>query len=392
MYNFTLNRIHELMAFDGAASSDSEYMKAAGQLTSIKLETAPLYGIETNMAVMFTPKLRYYKILVENEVNRHLNEANALLEADGSGDLTAFVLKKTREAVQTLANDAQRELLFSDPDGSIWQNVSSLTPNFMGTDKAATERVVFMHHVTAELIRCWLELQDRHAHATGTAGLFDIALCYASFANSVPDNIIRLTRLDDGEPEMYETEEGNIAPCKVKKKVPKKAKQDANPPYTLNYYTKDRENAFKMQRNRVLLVFKKFIEWKWINKDTRPEDFESFFSGKERHCNIKWTATNSILSYLMKSLLEQAYITKQTGCSARSIVTNQFGKNPDNNYSRIDDKAKGKVKITLFLLDISKPLPERRNASGYSTENDLDMRDKALQEVYSGAMHVGKHT
>ena len=196
MYNFTLNRIHKLMAFDEAASSDSEYMKAAGQLTSIKLETAPLYGIETNMAVMFTPKLRYYKILVENEVNRHLNEANALLEADDSGDLTAFILKKTREAVQTLANDAQRELLFSDPDGSIWQNVSSLTPNFMGTDKATTERVVFMHHVTAELIRCWLELQDRHAHATGTAGLFDIALCYASFANSVPDNIFRLTRLE----------------------------------------------------------------------------------------------------------------------------------------------------------------------------------------------------
>lgn len=392
MYNFTLNRIHELMAFDGAASSDSEYMKAAGQLTSIKLETATLYGIETNMAVMFTPKLRYYKILVESEVNRHLNEANALLEADGSGDLTAFVLKKTREAVQTLANDAQREMLFSDPDGSIWQNVSSLTPNFMGTDKATTERVVFMHHVTAELIRCWLELQDRHAHATGTAGLFDIALCYASFANSVPDNIFSLTRLDDGEPEISETEEGNIAPCKVKKKAPKKAKQDANPPYTLNYYTKDRENAFKMQRNRVLLVFKKFIEWKWINKDTRPEDFESFFSGKARHCNIKWTATNSILTYLMKTLLEQAYITKQTGCSARSIVTNQFGKNPDNNYSRIDDKAKGKIKITLLLLDISKPLPERRNASGYSTENDLDMSDKALQEVFSGAMHAGKHT
>lgn len=187
------------------------------------------------MAIMFTPKLRYYKILVENEVNRHLNEANALLEADGSGDLTAFVLKKTREAVQTLANDAQRELLFSDPDGSIWQNVSSLTPNFMGTDKTAAERVVFMHHVTAELIRCWLELQDRHAHATGTAGLFDIALCYASFANSVPDNIFRLTRVDDGEPEISETEEGNIAPCKVKKKAPKKAKQDANPPYTLDY-------------------------------------------------------------------------------------------------------------------------------------------------------------
>lgn len=66
--------------------------------------------------------------------------------------------------------------------------------------------------------------------------------------------------------------------------------------------------------------------------------------------------------------------------------------NPDNNYSRIDDAAKAKVKITLLLLDISKPLPERRNASGYSTESDLDMSDKALQEVYSGAMHVGKHT
>lgn len=392
MNNFTLSSIHELMSFNDVFTSDNEYIKAAGKLTSIKLQATPLYEIETNMAVMFTPKLRYYKILVENEVNRHLNEANALLEADGSGDLTAFILKKTREAVQTLTNDAQREMLFSDPDGSIWQNVSSLTPNFMGTDKATTERVVFMHHVTAELIRCWLELQDRHVHATGTAGLFDIALCYASFANSVPDNIFRLTRLEKQE-ETHAT--ATCAPTTskaTKKKSPAKVNQDANPPYTLDYYTKDRENDFKTQRNRVLLVFKKFIEWKWINKDTRPEDFESFFSGKERHCNIKWTATNSILTYLMKSLLGQTYITKQTGCSARSIVTNQFGKNPDNNYSRIDDAAKAKVKITLLLLDISKPLPERRNASGYSTENDLDMSDKALQEVYSGAMHVGKHT
>lgn len=388
MNNFTLSSIHQLMSFNDVFTSDNEYMKAAGKLPRIALETTPLYKVDTNTAVLFTPKLRYYRIAVENEVNRHLNESNALLASDGDDGLTDFILKKTREAVQTLTHDARRELSYLDPDGELWRKVSSQQSDFPGTDKNVVEEIVFLHYVTAELIRCWLELQDRHAHNDGTASLFDIPLCYSSFANAVPDDIFKLRRIEREQDETM----GKASQAKAKKKSSKAIKPDKEKPYTLAYYTADNERAYKNQKYRVVLLLKKLTEWKWIAKGTRPDDFDSLFTGKQRHCNIKWTSSASILTYLMIQLLEQPYIRKQTGCSARSIVINQFGKNPDNNYDRIDDTVKAKIRISLIILDISKPLPEKRGASGYSTESDLDTSDKAFQEIYSGNLHVGKHT
>lgn len=392
MNDLNLSKIHELMSFNDVFTSDNEYMKAAGKLPHIALETTPLYKVDTNAAVLFTPKLRYYRIAVENEVNRHLNASNALLASDGDNGLTDFILKKTREAVQTLTHDASRELSYLNPDGEIWLKLCSPQPDFLSTDKNITEEIVFLHYVTAELIRCWLELQDRHTQNDGTAGLFDIPLCYSSFANTVPDDIFKLKRFEEEQEEIAEKTKSKVSQTKAKKKSSKAIKPDKEKPYTLAYYTADNDRAYKEQKYRVVLLFKKLTEWKWIAKSTRPDDFDSLFTGKQRHCNIKWTATNSILTYLMKTLLEQPYIRKQTGCSARSIVINQFKKNPDNNYDRLDDTVIAKVKIALYILDICKPLPEKRGASGFSTESDLDTSDKALQEIYSGNMHVGKHT
>lgn len=185
------------------------------------------------------------------------------------------------------------------------------------------------------------------------------------------------------------TSKTSSKPTSFKEKKDNKGKTK---PYTLTYFIHDNQSILTAQTKRVNIVFKKLMEWNWINKDTTADDFFSFFEGKPRHCNIKWTATNCILTYLMIRLLEQPYIKKQIGCSARSIVILQFGKNPDNKYNRLDDATKSKVKIVLNLLDVTKPLPEKRGASGFSTESDIDTRDKALQEIYSGNMHVGKHT
>lgn len=112
MYNFDLKKVHDLISFKDICTTDSEYLKEASHLPHIELETDALYVLDPKMSILFTGKLRYYRHVIENEINRHINAATKLLESDGSEELTKFILKKTRESVLTLANEANRQLAF----------------------------------------------------------------------------------------------------------------------------------------------------------------------------------------------------------------------------------------------------------------------------------------
>jgi hypothetical protein len=153
--------------------------------------------------------------------------------------------------------------------------------------------------------------------------------------------------------------------------------------YTLPYNCPDLNTRVR----RVNIVMLKWQEWKWIEEPKIVDDFDHFFDGEPRNCNLKWIGKPiAILTELMKQLLDQHYMNKVKGVSARSIVLNQFGQNPSGNKERIDAQGLDRIRMTLYILDYNKPLPLPKKGKG---EGD-DISDLALQEVFANELHITK--
>ena len=176
-----------------------------------------------------------------------------------------------------------------------------------------------------------------------------------------------------------------------KRKVSKPDRKTVCKPQTLKYYTHGNNSILMKQRKRVDIVFLKFNEWGWIDSKTTPEDFDTFFEGEPRHCNITWKGNSTILTILLQELLKQPYITKQTGCSAKSMVEQQFHKTANSDRTRLDADVPDKIKLVVIILDINNPLPERygRHYDDYD-EDDYDIQDAALMAIYDGQLRSKK--
>ena len=196
------------------------------------------------------------------------------------------------------------------------------------------------------------------------------------------------------ENEIGNVEEGGIgiqnvySNNKSEKAKPKKTieRKHSGKPKTLKYFTHGNNGILMKQRKRVHIVFKKFIDWKWIDEKTKPEDFDAFFEGEPRHCNITWTCSSTILTFLLQELIKQSYIEKQTGCSAKSLVEQQFHKVPNSDKKRLDNDSEEKIKLALIILDIANPLPER----GKDNDEEIDIQDSALKAIFAGLLHSTK--
>ena len=169
---------------------------------------------------------------------------------------------------------------------------------------------------------------------------------------------------------------------KPNKKSEKKPSSDK--PKTLKYFTHGNNGKLMEQRKRVTIVYRKLNEWGWIDDNTTANDFDSFFEGEPRHCNITWIANTTILTILLQELLKQPYLTEQTGCSAKSLVEQQFGKTANSDRTRLDEDAED---LILFILDTRNPLPERH---GRNTNEEYDIQDAALKAIFEGQLRSTK--
>ena len=177
-------------------------------------------------------------------------------------------------------------------------------------------------------------------------------------------------------------------PTKTAKPKEKKIeKMTSVKPKTLLYYTHGNNGILMKQRRRVDIIFRKFNEWEWIDDKTTPDDFDAFFEGEPRYCNITWKANSTILTILLQELIKQAYIGEQTRLSAKSLVEQQFGKTANSDRTRLDEDSKNKINLTLLILDIKNPLPDPR--STWNAE-EADISDAALSEIYAGQLRSTK--
>lgn len=166
----------------------------------------------------------------------------------------------------------------------------------------------------------------------------------------------------------------------------KKAVTANEKPLTIRYYRHGNKGLLARQRHRADILYHKWKEWKWIDADTKPDDFDRLFEGLPCHCNITWTGTSATLTFLMKQLLEQDFIERQTNCSAKHLVAKQFGKTPNSDRKRISKEIEERIRISILILDTSCPLPQR-NARN---DNEEDVSDAALYEICQGQLRSTK--
>jgi hypothetical protein len=203
-------------------------------------------------------------------------------------------------------------------------------------------------------------------------------------AATTPQNELSVAPLGMMQPESYT----NTLPQK-KKSFDKKI---SSAPKTLQYFVSGQKGMLREQQRRVEIIFKKFNEWGWIGSKTTSYDFNSLFTGEDRHCNIVWKKNSTVLSVLLRRMLnyknrhEENLIVAQTGQSATSMVNEQFNLTPNFDQNRLTEDDKFKIKLTLFVLDVQNPLPLRYGGS----DNDYDVSDAAFQEVLAGQLRITK--
>ena len=168
-----------------------------------------------------------------------------------------------------------------------------------------------------------------------------------------------------------------------------KSKTSSNDkPMTLNYYTHGNKGMLIRQRKRVHQIFKMWNRWGWIDEQTAIEDFDAFFEGEPRYCNITWKANGTILTILLQELLKQTYIKTPVGCAAKSLVKHQFGKTANSDRSRLDNTSEDRIKLTLFVLD-----PQNHDLI-FQNPDDLsetqDIQDSVLYEIFAGKLRSTK--
>ena len=197
--------------------------------------------------------------------------------------------------------------------------------------------------------------------------------------NIVPPETYKQAEASDGQPRKTKVN--------PKTRSVRKTSSRSKKPMTLKYFTHGNNGVLMKQRKRVDLVFNKWNEWGWIDEQTSPDDFDAFFEGEPRHCNISWTANSTILTILLQELLKQPYIEKQTGCAAKSLVELQFGKTANSDRTRLDNDAEDRIKLTLLILNINNPLPEPH---GRNVSEEFDIQDAALKEIFAGQLRSTK--
>ena len=330
MNNFDLKKVHDLIMFRDVCTTDNAYMTEASSLPRIELETEALYVLTPKMSVLFTPKLRYYRLVIENEINRHINAATNLLEVDGTEELTKFVLKKTREAVATLMNEAKR-LTILDIGDKNWENIISEKPSIPRHLKAATELAVYSHYVIAELARCWLELQDRYAYVIGEAGCYDVSLFYTSIVGLNPDKEFELKRS-----EKYEEEAKNF----------RKVRTDC-------CFLYDNEDYFAIA---IQEFTNKLITHKLIPEDMDLKKMESLFRGRPCRTKYTWLGKPHILTHIIKGLMKDdnpIITTWPEGTSKWDVVSCRFVDKDGKAFPNIRQQSvrKGSESIVKEAVD-----------------------------------------
>lgn len=332
MGNINLNKIHKLLVFRNIYSTPNEYMDEANSLPQIELDTEPLYKIDIPSKMLFTPKLHYYAQVLENEVNRYLNAVNNLLEIEEGGEneeLAKYMIKDTRESVVTLIKEANRQLACVDFHGTYWKSQIYGTPDLM-TWGGIIESSAYYRYMIAQLVRCWLELQDRYAYIIGKHK-YDAFMFYTTFLERTPEKEIEICHT-----EKYIEETKKF----------KKSRTDC-------CFLYDNQEYFATAIQELTNKLKQF---KLIPEDIDYKQMESIFRGHPCRRTIPWLGDKHILTSFIKGICnddDPIVATWPEGTSKWDVVSQRFVDEDGNNMPNLRQETPRKKSQTIVteLID-----------------------------------------
>ena len=299
MKDFKLDEIYKLISFGELFGTDNEYMRELAYIHNVDLVSEAIYTLTTQTRVLFTPKLRYYAKRTEAAVNTYVKDYTRLLEGADSCQVK-YVLKVTREAAETLIRLAG-SIRFEFDNGDVyWNLIRSDAPNYTDFIKPTIERVVYMHVVTAELVRFWLEMQDRFADVVGTESRYDTSLIYSSLLNKQPDKEFEVQKIEREEA------------IKIGSKT---IRTDCS-----FFLDAGDELAAAAQQFRNKLVGRGLL-----SEETDAKDMMSLLSGRPCRKQFRWIGDKHFLKWIIQGLIKEEIIsTWPKGTSQWDVVSCRF--------------------------------------------------------------------
>ena len=172
----------------------------------------------------------------------------------------------------------------------------------------------------------------------------------------------------------------------VKPKLNKTTKKlNTSIPYTIRDINANEHS--RTTRLRLLMLGLQKLQW--IEEPKSVDDFMDLFNGAPRECNIKWTDTlnQATIYYFLQQLLAQPFIEKVTGCSARSLMMNQFHfDSPRADDKRITPENKRIIDRLLRIINPQQKLPAK---SETITDDVADMNSSCWSYLEDG-LHATK--
>ena len=115
-------------------------------------------------------------------------------------------------------------------------------------------------------------------------------------------------------------------------------------------------------------LYQKLLKSKCIADDTKPEDFEAIFSGKESTARVRWIRPQAWLWYLLKRMNEKEYISIPKGAKIWLIASSHFTNEKGGLYN---NESFSKMKIPLKAVTILDALADVLNAETPRTQRDI---------------------
>lgn len=278
MTNIESIMIGDLRPFKQDSKGDDFYSPAFRGLASVEPKFQPCYKINFP-APLLSPKTKYYKRLIDNDITNKLNELFELLDGNGA-DLILFHRKKLFVLIKSHLESIQKYIDFNQHDLS---EITSRYADFSKNLQHSECTYIFNYMLTA-LICCYIEFQEHYKQFIDEDKQFTISDFYTQILKrQTPEN----TFISEN-PAIIQIEE--TPPVKSEKK--EKSSTDS---LSFLYVHLDKNpeavtNLFNSLKDVVRL----------IDPQTRLTDFKKVFSGKEVVTPIVWTGTPTELYFFIK--------------------------------------------------------------------------------------------
>lgn len=270
--------IGDLRPFKQDSKGDDFYSPAFRGLALVEPKFQPCYKINFP-APLLSPKTKYYKRLIDNDITNKLNELFELLDGNGA-DLILFHRKKLFELIKSHLESIQKYIDFNQ------HNLSEITSRYADFSKNLqhSECTYIFNYMLTALIRCYIEFQARYKPFIDEDKQFTISDFYTQILKrQTPENTF-ITE----NPAIIHIEEAPIV--SGEKKSQPKAEVLSFVYVHLGNNPEAITDLFNSLKDVAGL----------IDSRTRLVDFKKVFSGKEVTTPIVWTGTPTELYFFIK--------------------------------------------------------------------------------------------